>query len=182
MRVIYISFILFLIISISSCLTYRVVEYTIEYSDTFNSGEIRVHYTDIRSSETEETKREKDFIELIDLIENDKFLLDQIEEGVYVKDRRLFEQNGQINAEYFGIFDNFKIEGDELKLENEERILLLSINEGEEIESNGKIYRSEHNVLLVWPKDQKILKFKKTLKNYDAQTYSLIDYYNDWKK
>jgi len=181
MRIFYAGFLFFLIISMSSCLTYRVVEYTITYSDTFNSGEIIVHYTDIRSSEKEEAKREKDFNELIDLIEKDQFLLDQVEEGVYVKQRQIYEENGQIHGEYTGIFADLTIDRNELKIENEERILLLTLDEGEQIESNGKTLISKHNVLLVWPKDQKVLTFKKTTQNYDAQTHSLIEYYNNWK-
>jgi len=182
MKIFYMIFIIFLILTVSSCLTYRVAEYTIEFSETFNSGTITVKYSDVRSSEDKEEKRKKDFTELIELFEQDKFLLDQIEDGVYVKDRHLFEKNGQINAEYSGIFDNLKIDGNELKSKNEERILLLSTDDGEVIESNGKIYLSEHNILLVWPNDQKILTFKRTLKNYEERSYSFIDYYQNWKR
>lgn len=182
MKTFYISFILFLVVTMNSCLTYRVAEYTITFADTFNSGKIQVYYTDIRSSEKDEVKREKDFNELIELLEEDKFLLDQIEDDVYVKERKIFEKNGQINGQYTGIFSDLKIEHNALKHENEEWILFLSLDEGQQIESNGKVLISNRNVLLTWPKDQKVLTFKVTLKNYDAETYPLIDYFLKWKQ
>ena len=42
--------------------------------------------------------QKKDFIELIELLFGDDFLLDNIEEGIYIKNRELYEKNGQLIA------------------------------------------------------------------------------------
>lgn len=171
-----------IVIFVNSCLTYHIVEYTIDFADNFDSGKIIVTYTDIRSSETEEEKQKADFDELIQLYQEDKFLLDQVEEGVYVQERKLYEKDGSIIGSYSGIIQKVMIDNSELKVRNDERYILLDISPAERIETNGKIFRSENNALLVWPKDQKHLTIKKTVQDYDKIGFSIIDYYHEWKK
>jgi hypothetical protein len=115
MRILYILSLVILIFTVSSCLTYRIAEYTIEFAEDFNGGTITVKYTDIRSAEEEEEKQKEDFEELIRMYRDDKFLLDQVDEGVYVKDRQLYEQNGSLHAIYSGIFQKLKIDDSEFK-------------------------------------------------------------------
>ena len=182
MKALLFIFLFLIVIFVNSCLTYHMVEYTIEFADKFDSGKITVTYTDIRSSETEEEKQKADFDELIQLYQEDKFLLDQVEEGVYVQERQLYEKDGAIIGSYSGIFQKVKIDDSELKVRNEERYILLDISSAEKVETNGKIFRSENNALLVWPKNQKHLTIKKTVQDYDKIGFSIIDYYHDWKK
>jgi hypothetical protein len=158
------------------------VEYTIDFTENFDSGTITVFYTDIRSSESDEEKQKADFDELIQLYQEDNFLLDMVEEGVYVKERTLYEKNGMIMGGYSGIFQKVQIDNNVMDLRNDERFILLNISENEKIETNGKVYRSENNALLVWPKDQKNITIKKIVQNYNNTGFSIINYYNDWKK
>ena len=158
------------------------VEYTIDYADDFSRGHIFVKYTDIRSSETETDKQKKDFDELIQLYGEDMFLLEQLEEGIYVKERNLFEEDGKLIGTFSGIFRSIMIDDNEIKVRNDERYILVDISPSEKIETNGKIHRSENNALLVWPKDKKNLKIKKTVQDYDKVGFPIIDYYNKWKK
>jgi uncharacterized surface protein with fasciclin (FAS1) repeats len=181
MKKVRLLFLAFSIILMNGCLTYHVVEYTIDYADDFNSGHFTVKYTDIRSSETEPEKQKKDFEELIEIYEDDMFLLDQIDEGIYVKDRQLYEKDGKIFGSYSGIFQSIKIDDNEMKVRNDERYILLDISPTEKIETNGKVYRSDNNALLVWPKDKKKLKIKKIVQDYDNLGYSILDYYTKWK-
>ena len=173
---------IFFIILLNGCLTYHVVEYTVDYADDFNSGSFSVTYTDIRSSEEEAEKQKKDFDELIELFEGDMFLLDQVDEGIYVKERKLYEKDEKLIGSYSGIFQKIQIDNNEMKVRNDERYILLDISPSEKIETNGKVYRSENNALLVWPKDKKKLKIKKIVQDYDNVGFSIFDYYNNWKK
>jgi hypothetical protein len=172
-----VSFIIF-----NGCLTYQVAEYTIEYANDFNSGTITVTYTDIRSSEKEPEDQKKDFEELIELYQSDVFLLDQIDEGIYVKGRTLYEKDGKLIGGYTGIFQNIEIDNNPMKVRNDERYILLDISPTEKIETNGKVYRSENNALLVWPKDKTKLIIKKTVENYDNVGFSILEYYKNWKQ
>jgi len=156
------------------------VEYTIDFTDNFDSGTISVFYKDIRSSETDEEKQKADFDELIQLYQEDYFLLELIEEGIYVKDRKLYEKDGIIMGQYSGIFQKVQIDNNVMDLRNEERFILMDISESEKIETNGKVYQSENNALLVWPKDQKNLTIKKIVQDYDNIGFSIMDYYMKW--
>ena len=74
------------------------------------------------------------------------------------------------------------IDDNEIQIRNDERFILLDIGPDMEIETNGKVYRSEQNALLVWPADKKKLKIKKTVKDYDSVGFSIYDYYKKWNK
>jgi len=180
-KLIFISMIFFIFL-LNGCLTYHVVEYTIDYADDFNSGKFSVTYSDIRSSEAEEEKQEKDFDELLDLYQGDMFLLDQVDEGIYVKERKLYEKDGKIFGSYSGIFQKVRIDDNEMNVRNDERYVLLDISPKEKIETNGKVYRSENNALLVWPNHQKHLTIKKIVQDYDNVGHSILDYYKSWKQ
>ena len=182
MKFLLITMIIFSAFVLNGCLTYSAVEYTIEYASDFNSGTFSVTYTDIRSSETEPEKQKSDFDELIELYEGDMFLLDQVDEGIYVKERKLFEKDGMLIGGYSGIFQKFKIDNNPMKVRNDERYILLEISPSEKIETNGKVYRSKNNALLVWPKDKYKLKIKKIVQDYDNIGYSIMEYYNNWKQ
>ncbi len=182
MKIFKIFFSIVLIITMSGCLTFRIIHYSIEFSDDFNIGKVTVAYTDIRSSEEDADKRSKEFKELIKLYKDEAFLLDQVEDGIYVKERQLFEKDGSLNAHFSGIFEKLKINENELKVKNNERFILLEISPEEKIETDGKSHRSDQNVLLVWPKDQKKIYFKIIQTVYDETTYPLIDEYRNWKR
>jgi len=169
-----------LVISLNSCLTYQTVEYIIDFTDNFDSGKISVVYTDIRSSEAEEEKQKADFDELIELYQDDMFLLDQIGDGVYIRERKLYEKDGMIVGSYSGIFQKIKIDNHVMDLRNDERFIMLDLGENSKIETNGKVLRSDNNVLLVWPEDQKHLKIKKIIAEDEIESYSILDYYHNW--
>ena len=76
MKIFKIFFSIVLIVTMSSCLTFRIVHYSIEFSDDFNSGKVTVAYTDIHSSEEQADKRSGEFQELIKLYKDEDFLLD----------------------------------------------------------------------------------------------------------
>jgi hypothetical protein len=171
-----------LIFFLNGCLTYHVVEFTIDYNDDFNSGYLTVSYSDIRSSETDTLKQQKDFEELIELYKGDIFLLDQVDEGLYVKERKLYEKNGKLYGSYSGIFQKLKIDDGGLQTRNDERYILIDIGPDMELESNGKVYRSDYNALVVWPTDQKKLKIRKIVKDYDNVGYSILENFKKWKE
>jgi len=165
----------------SGCLWYQVTEYIIHYSDDLNSGTITVRYNNIMSSEKEQTKQKDDFNELLKMLNEDGFLLDQMKEGIYVQERRLVEENGRLNAYYKGIFRNLTIDDEQSSIQNNERIIILSNKDKEKIESNGKVIKSEENTILTWPKEQRDIYIKVTSTETDT-LYPLIDFYREGKK
>jgi hypothetical protein len=181
MRKSIVCFTLFILLLLQSCLTYRSIEFHINFNENFDRGTITVNYNDIQSSEEEAEKQEEDFNDLIELLFGDEFLLDNVNEGIYVKDRKLWKEDGILKANFTGIFQDLKLEDSELKIENEERMLILK-NDGDTYECNGKVLHTEKNVIMVWPKDQRELYWKQIIDFGEDPTYSLIDYFNKWEK
>ena len=173
-------FILIILFLLQSCLTYRSIEFRITFNDNFDRGIISMNYNDLQSTDEDLTKQEDDFNGLIELIFDDAFLLDNVDQGIYVKDRKLWEEDGVLKANFIGIFQKLKLDDDEFKIENEERMLILN-NEGDQYECNGKVLQTEKNVILVWPKDQKELYWKQIIAIGEEPTFSLIDFYNKWE-
>jgi hypothetical protein len=158
-----------------------VVEYTLHFNDDLNSGSITVRYSNIQSSEKDTAKVREDFKELLKMVTGDNFLLDGIETGIYIQDRKIVEENGQLVAYEKGIFRNLQLEDEQATIQNDERILTFSNKDKEKIECNGKMIKLENNTILVWPKDQRDLYIKVTSAKEDSLS-SLLPYYRQWKR
>jgi hypothetical protein len=180
MRKIFILPILLFAFALNSCLTYKTIKYEIEFSEDFKNGILRVTYYDLRSSEEDPKKQEADFNELVKLTNENDFLLDSMEDGVYVTDRKFYQEDGKLIGYYSGIFRNLKFDSEALKESENERSLSLDKDDNDKIETNGQVMESKDKFIITWPKDVRKLTIRIT-KTYDEQTYSLLDYYTKWK-
>lgn len=168
------------LLMVTGCLTYSKVLYEIEFDDKLEAGKIKITYFDIRSSEENTEKQKSDFTELVQILEADDFLLDAMEDGIYIRNRTLIENDGQLNGTYDGIFRKLKIDSQEIKTSKNERTLTLKKEDGYLVETNGNILESEDSYLISWPREQRRLVFSITISNND-KTYSLLDYYKSYK-
>lgn len=165
----------------AGCLTFHSQEVIIHYADDFETGEITVRFTDLRSDETVSEKQQEDFAALVNNLVSDEMLLDELENGIYVKTRRLYEENGVLNGEYVGIFRNLKLDDTELKTQNDERVLILEADDEVRIETNGRMVHTNGNIIISWPKDQQKLSWKLINSGYQ-QAHSLLKYYREWQQ
>lgn len=180
MRKYFLSAIIIVFFLLHSCIIYSTVKYEIEYNEKFTMGTVKVTYTNLRDSEADKDKQKKGFLDLVEMLEEDEFLLDNIDDGVYVRNRYLYEENDQLIGSYSGIFKSLKIDSEELKTKENERILILDKDEGDIVTTNGKVLESEDSFIISWPKDVRKLEFT-VKKSLGKPTYSLLDYYHEWK-
>jgi hypothetical protein len=167
---------------IFGCLTFETAEFRIVFNEnSITNGTIEVIYSKLESSEAMQNGQQKDFDELIRHYQGDQFLLDQMSDGVYIKNRELYEKNGILIGKYQGIFRNLILDNEPLKTNNDEFVLLIESESNEIIETNGKIIKSEKNVFISWPKTQKELYWKSKMKG-DPKTSSLLDMFREWKE
>ncbi len=164
---------------LSSCLTFSTVNYQIEFNEDLSSGFVKISYINIQSTEADTAKQKKDFNELIELLFGDDFLLDNIDEGIYIKDRKLYEKNEQLIAEYSGIFRSSKLGADDMKITENERILRFDKDDGDIATSNGKILETNDSFIFTWPKEMRKSQF--TIKRKTETAYSMLDFFNEWK-
>jgi hypothetical protein len=179
MHLLRIIFIMLIVLTMSSCLTYQTIEYAINFAENFNKGEITITYTDIQSTEKDTTKQHDDFEELIKMYQGDEFLLDQINFGIYVKERKLFEENGTLNARITGVFAKLGIDDDELRVKGDERYILLDVEHGDKIETDGKLFRSKDKAFVTWPKEQRKI-YLKLKKEINEPLFSITPLFQDW--
>lgn len=162
------------------CLTFHSQVVEIRFADDFETGEITVRFTDLRSDETTPEKQQEDFAILVKNLNSDEMLLDELENGIYVKQRRLFEENGVLNGEYAGVFRDLQLDDTELKTQNDERVLILEADDEIRIETNGRMVRTDGNIIIAWPKDQQEISWKYINLNYE-KAHSLVNYYREWR-
>ena len=174
-------FCLFFVLIFSSCLVYKQMTVTIMYAEDFKSGLIEVKYSDIASSDSTVKKQMGDFEDLIGMLEDDVFLLDSVDDGIYIKDRRLYEQGKKLCGSYSGIFRKLKLDGENLKEKGEERILQIDTDKDDVITSNGKIYQSDDNTFIIWPKEERKLTYTVT-KTFKQPIFSLLSLYKSHSK
>ena len=179
-NLIFIPVILLMIILVG-CLTFETAEIRIIFNENSRTeGTIEVTYKNIKSGEALLKDQVDDFNELISYYQDDGFLLDQLSDGIYIKERDLKEENGKLIGKYSGIFRNLKFDNEPLKTVNDEFIMLMD-EEDEVIETNGKIIKSEKNTFISWSKDQKELYWKLKMKR-EAHTTSLLEMFREWKE
>lgn len=179
-RTLIFSIILFLLV-LPGCLGYRAVEYRIQFDDKNNINQIAMIFHGLCTSDSLQEKQKSDFDDLLDMIQGDKFLLESADDGIYVKERRLYEVDGELTGIIKGIFQEFKGDDDDFpRLKNNERILVLK-DEYENVETNGRKIESADSLMIVWPKDQTEI-FWKISNKFEKPSYSLLDYFRVWEK
>ena len=165
---------------ISGCLTYSSVKYEIVFNEDLSGGSVKVTFFDLKSTEADTAKQRKDFLSLVELLFEDDFLLDNIEEGIYIKERDMYVENGKLNVTYSGIFRSSKLAEKDMRTTENERILRFDKNKGDVATSNGNLVETEDSFIFSWPKDLKNPEFKINRKM--EESYSMLDYYTEWKK
>ena len=129
-----------------------------------------LEYNNISSGEAYPADVKKDFDELIDYWQGDQYLLDRSEEGIITKNRELLVREGKIVGRLTGILKNLQ-EKYSFWTSNGERIMLF---DGEDdfvlVESNGKIIRTDENLILVWPMQATELWWKEREKSHSESS------------
>lgn len=144
------------------CLTFDTIETRISIQEEKDKpATLSVVYKGISSSEAKDKDVRGDFEYLIEEWQGDEYLVDQAKEGIIVKSRDVWEENGELNSSMTGLVPDLNTVYDFWD-ENGERIMRVDMDaeEYELVETNGKILATERNRLIVWPKDERELYWK----------------------
>ncbi len=140
------------------------------------------------SDAEEDDKIKKDFDEFVEAFMGDSFLTEW-GKGTAVKDREIYIENDQVIAKFELVTKKLD---EELKfiVANGERIVVFDeefFGGDSLIETNGKIFKTEENTLIVWSEDEKELFWKTTGEEPKSETFfnnvpKIASIYRDWKK
>ncbi len=181
MKIIRITLLSVLLALLSGCLTFDFWEVRILFNDdSDHKGRISVIYSGLASDSDSLKKQESDFNEIIELYHKDGFLLDQMKEGIYVKDRKLYEHDGRLIFNYTGIFNGFN-PGPEIEIVNDQYVMKFTDKDMVLFKTNGSAEESKEGFVIRWPIAQKELYFKIENKNKEKRI-SLLPFYKKWAK
>lgn len=147
-------FVALLLVGMSGCLFPEKIETRVRFNGKNSlTGEavqtqVMIIYYNISSSATEEKDLHEDFEELLKG-EKGEGSEEEVEDGMIIKKRHVYIENGKINARTEAVPEDGTIED---VIANDERILVLKRDDGFELaETNGKVLATERNYILVWP-------------------------------
>jgi hypothetical protein len=162
------------VLSLTGCYFSETVETRISLNDKASpKATIFIEYANISSGEADFDDVKKDFEQLIKDWQGDEYLLDRGEEGMFVKNRELFVRDGKIVGRVAGIMKSID---DTYKFWNidDEKIMLFEDSEDdyELVETNGKILRTDKNILIVWPEETTELYWKQRIsKSAESESF-----------
>jgi hypothetical protein len=140
--------ILVLAVAFNGCLVYETVEYRVSLNPDGKSGTISINYSNIESSADEASKQNEDFQELLDKWKGDKYLLERLNEGVYIKQRNLTLSHGVLVWREVGIFSDIQKMKDGISYEDTTRITMGK--DETVLSTNGVLVISKDSTVVMW--------------------------------
>ena len=174
---------MFLILPLlSGCLLYEKQEVDISLTET--GGDFWVRHTGWKSSDDDAEKITKDFDELIKKYGPDEKGLEEelSNEGIYLLEKKIYLQDGKINTEYHGLapYGSPAFQA-KFRLMNDEILYVVDAPEKWKVESNGRVYSTEKNSVITWPKDEKSLTWTVMDNSKDKKKDNLIKLFAEWQ-
>lgn len=164
----YFCFLVFVLV-FNGCLIYETVEYRVSLNPDGKSGTVTVKYSNIESSSDEVSKQNEDFQELLDKWKGDKYLLERMNDGVYIKQRSLKLGNGVLVWQEVGIFSDVQKMKDGISFQDTTRI---SMGKDETVvATNGVVLMSKDSTVVVWPPHTRDFQIKIQNKDFNPTSH-----------
>jgi hypothetical protein len=167
-RVFKVFLLLVLVLAFNGCLIYETVEYRVRLDSNGKSGTILIRYNNIQSSSDDGKKQNEDFQELLDKWKGDKYLLERMNDGVYIKERDLKLSNRVLVWREVGIFSDVRKMNDGISYDDTTRISLAK--DESVLATNGVVLLSKDSTVVVWPPHTRDFQIK--IKNQDFKPTS----------
>lgn len=154
---------------LSGCLVYETVDYQIRFNADGKSGTVAITYVNIESTDDQADKQKEDFQELLDKWKGDKYLLERMNEGVYIKQRDLRLKNGVLVWKEVGIFSDIEKMKDGLSYTDTSRIALGK--DETVLSTNGLLLISHDSTVVLWPPHTRDLSLKVQNKDFKPTSH-----------
>ncbi|HEV8538007.1 MAG TPA: hypothetical protein VGR15_03695 [Bacteroidota bacterium] len=137
------------LVTFSGCLISEVNEYTLTLNSDGRSGTFRTVRRNVASNESDTAAQRRDFSELVGNWRGDRYLLDQMEKGLYVKSRSVAMEQGKVVWRETAIFSDVTKLIPNFDADDTLRIPLHDTT-GLEITSNGTVALERDSVVILW--------------------------------
>jgi len=159
---------MFLLFLLPACLTVETILTRIIFDKNTELIRIIILYENISSAESDIQDVEADLKYLIDQVEDEAYLLERLEQGFYIKKRRLFVQEQKIMAEEELITRDPEAIMKEFNLLQDSLYWKMPLNKRdsdfEVVSHNGELFKTETENNLRWPKDIQEITWKSQLR------------------
>lgn len=165
----------------TGCLTYERMRIEIFYNEDLSEGQITISFFDVNSSEQGQEGREKDFDELRQMVDGNDLYFDGLKQGIYVQEIKLWKENRKLNGSYSGIFRQLNMDDQDMKIQNNERLIIIKKESGDRINTNARVIEDEQTFELIWPTSERRIWYE-IIRSIDQPVYSLVPLYDKWQK
>lgn len=167
---------------LTSCLTFDSFRVQIHFlNDNYSRADITLTYFGLSSDADSLHKRQSDFDEIISSYQDDDFLLDELENGIYVKKRDIFEDEKGVGFRYSGIFKTLKLDGTEFKIQKDNIVFELDKDDMNLVDTNGEVSQDSAKIYITWPKGTTDIYWESKSMEKDGELYSLVPFFRKWK-
>lgn len=164
------------------CLTFESFKVQIHFlNDSYSSGMVTLTYYGLQTDADSLRKRQNDFEDIVSFYQDDDFLLDEMDDGIYVKNRDIFEDGKGLGFTYSGIFKKLSMDGAEFKVLTDVILFELDKDDMIIVDTNGEICQDSAKVYITWPKGTMDLFWESKSQTKDGELHSLVPFYREWK-
>lgn len=137
----------------SGCLNYEKVSTKIIIDDS-GAGRLEQSFEGLDSTETEDKKIHSDYEDLMAAFSDEQIQKEKEDHGIEIVDWQTdVNADGKVFAAFSANFDvkEFLSKNEEYQIINGEFIAIVNKEEGFLLESNGTLFETEKNYIMVWP-------------------------------
>jgi len=149
----------------AGCLVSETTEYKIILNEDEKSGMIMTTSRNMQSDAADSAQQERDFNELISNWKSDKYLLDQMNKGLYVQERKLSIEKGKLAWREKSLFSDISKLFPDFNPNDTLRIPLKDTT-GLTISTNGRIVTEKDSIVILWSPHTKVFQLKTTTREF----------------
>ncbi|MGH7595766.1 MAG: hypothetical protein ACREOI_05405 [bacterium] len=164
-----------LLVSLSGCIWPEEIETRVHYRDNNTPPQITITWRNLSSMAENEKELKDDFDRLVEDLEDSTAsdLVAGIDKELLIKDRQIYLHNGKLQARIAAVpldekFEDLSSNGERIMVvesesggifegssSNGEGTIVFELESGGIIETNGKLLKTDHNYIIVWPESLK---------------------------
>jgi hypothetical protein len=160
---------LLLAFALSGCLINERDEYVLKINPDGKTGTLTFIKYNIQSDASDTADQAKDFNDLISNWKSDQYLIDQMEQGAYVKERDVHLEDGKVVRREVSLLADV---GNVLPHYREEDTTRFKCNpeNGEIVSTNGTVIDMKDSLIVVWPPHTKEFVLRTKVKDFNPKS------------
>ena len=165
----------------SGCLVSEITEYKLKLNDDGKSGTLTIILHNLQSDATGSEGQEHDFDELMKNWKSDQYLLDQMNKGAYVKERKVAVKRGTLVWTENLLFSDVSKLFPEFAWDDTVRIPFKDA-EAVVVETNGKITKEKDKIIVWWEPNTRYFELQTKLREFKPASNFLKRFHAYTKK